>query len=207
MLYYLLHNPLKLAKLQAEVRSAFATVEDIRFGSELHSCTYLRACIDEALRMAPPAGSVLRREIEPEGVQIHDFHYPGGTNIGVPVFAIQHDPAYFSDPFSYQPERWIAGKKMKNGTLVTPESVRRASGAFVSFSAGARSCIGRPLAYMSIQILYATMMHKYDVRLCPERWINGTQSGQGPDYTDEYELKDIFTSWKSGPLVELRARV
>ncbi|GAP87077.1 putative cytochrome P450 3A31 [Rosellinia necatrix] len=204
-LYYLLHQPAQLKKLQDEVRQTFSSVDDIRQGTELNSCTYLRACIEEALRMAPPAGSVLRREVEPCGVVVDGSFIPGGTNIGVPVSAMHHDPVYFPDPHTYQPERWIPGSTLADGTVVTPDLVKRASGAFLPFSAGTRGCIGKPLAYLGISILYATMMYQYDVRLCPDRWVNGKRSGKGPDPTSRYELEDIFTSWKNGPLIELKA--
>jgi len=205
-MYHLLRGTAKLKKLQDEVRHAFSSVNEIRLGSTLNSCTYLRACIDEALRISPPAGSVLRREVEPGGVRVDDLFVPGGTNIGVPVSAMHHRPVYFPDPTRYQPERWIVGSTLVDGTVVTPEFVKRAAGAFLPFSAGTRGCIGKPLAYLGISILYATLMFKYDVRLCPDRWVNGKQSGVGPDPTVDYELEDIFTSWKNGPLIELRAR-
>ncbi|EUC27114.1 hypothetical protein COCCADRAFT_10203 [Bipolaris zeicola 26-R-13] len=206
-MYYLLHSESKLQRLQKEIRSVFASAEDISFANGTGSCVYLRACIDEALRLAPPAGSVLRRQVEPGGVVVGEFVYPSGTNIGVPVFSMHHDASYFPDPFMFQPERWIPGETLADGTIVSVEMVKRASSAFLPFSAGTRSCIGRPLAYMQMQVLYATLLWKYDVRLCRERWLNGKKSGLGLDQTKEYELADIFTSWKDGPLVEVKRRM
>lgn len=205
-MYYLLHDQAKLERLQREVRNTFAKVEDISFAGGTTPCLYLRACLDEALRMAPPAGSVLRRQVEPSGAIIDNKVYPSGTNIGVPVFSMHHDPLYFPDPFMFQPERWIPGETLADSTLVTPELVKRASSAFLPFSAGTRSCIGKPLAYMQMQVLYATLMWKFDLRLCQDRWVNGKRSGKGPDQTKEYELVDIFTSWKNGPLIEVKGR-
>lgn len=205
-MYYLLHDPKKLVRLQEEVRSTFARVEDISFNNGTSSCPYLHACIDEALRMNPPVGSILRREVESTGVVVDDVVYPPDTNVGVPVFAIHHDKEYFPDPFQYQPERWIPGETLADGSIVTEEDVARARSAFMPFSAGTRSCIGRPLVFMQIQVLYATLILKYEFRLCKDRWVNGHHSGSGPDPTAEYELSDIFTSWMSGPLIELKAR-
>lgn len=208
LLYYLLHEPAKLARLQDEIRSTFSSAQDIVLGSKLHSCTYLRACIDEALRLCPPAGSVLRREAEPGGVVVDDqkLFIPGGTNVGVPVSAMHHEPGFYPDPYRFQPERWIAGSTLLDGTPVTPDSVKRAGSVFMPFSAGMRGCIGKPLAYLGISILYSTLMLEYEVRLCPDRWVNGRNSGVGPDPTVRYELEDIFTSWKNGPLIQLKAR-
>jgi hypothetical protein len=74
------------------------------------------------------------------------------------------------------------------------------------FSAGTRGCIGKPLAYLQISILFATLMFKYDIRLCKEAWVNGRWSGSGSDQHDQYDLVDMFISWKNGPLIEVKAR-
>ncbi|KAF6832077.1 branched-chain-amino-acid aminotransferase [Colletotrichum musicola] len=205
-IYYLLHSPAKLARLQAEVRNIFSNVGQIEFGTELQACTYLRACINEGLRLSPPAGSVLHRQVEPGGVQVGDTFYPEGVNIGVPVFSIHHDKEYFPDPFSFQPERWIVGETLADGTLITADFLKHSSAAFMAFSAGTRGCIGKPLAYLQISILFATLMFKYDMRLCETAWINGNYSGKGPDPSKEYELVDMFISWKNGPLIEVKPR-
>ncbi|GJC89905.1 cytochrome P450 monooxygenase apf7 [Colletotrichum liriopes] len=137
-MFYLLHNTDKLAKLQSEIRNVFTSTEQIQFSNDLQSCTYLRACINEGLRLSPPAGSVLHRQVEPSGVQVGEHFFQEGVNIGVPVFALHHDEEYFSDPFSFQPERWIVGETLKDGTIITPESLRHSSSAFMAFSAGTR---------------------------------------------------------------------
>ncbi|KAK1590718.1 cytochrome P450 [Colletotrichum navitas] len=205
-MYYLLHNPDKLARLQTEVRKTFSSVDQIDFGTELQACTYLRACINEGLRLSPAAGSVLHREVEAGGVQVGEAFYPEGINIGVPVFSIHHDEEYFQEPFSFQPERWIVGERLSDGTLITPELLKHSSSAFMAFSSGNRGCIGKPLAYLQMSILFATLTFKYDIRLCQNAWVNGTYSGQGPDPSKEYELQDMFISWKNGPLIEVKPR-
>ncbi|KAK2006393.1 cytochrome P450 [Colletotrichum eremochloae] len=205
-MYYLLHNPEKLARLQKEVRNLFSRVDQIDFGPELQACTYLRACINEGLRLSPAAGSVLHRQVEAGGVQVGEDFYPEGVNIGVPVFSIHHDEKYFREPFSFQPERWIVGERLSDGTLVTPELLKYSSNAFMAFSAGNRGCIGKPLAYLQMSLLFATLAFKYDMRLCQSAWVNGTHSGQGPDPSEEYELLDMFISWKNGPLIEVKPR-
>ncbi|KAI8256561.1 hypothetical protein K4K58_004796 [Colletotrichum sp. SAR11_239] len=163
-IYYLLHSPDKLARLQTEVR------------------------------------------MEPGGVHVGDIFYPEGVNIGVPVFSIHHDKEYFPDPFLFQPERWIVGETLADGTIITPDFLKHSSAAFMAFSAGTRGCIGKPLAYLQISILFATLMFKYDMRLCQQSWVNGTCSGPGPDPSKEYELVDMFISWKNGPLIEVKPK-
>jgi len=60
-MYYLLKEPKCLARATQEVRSAFSSDEDIVSGQKLTDCNYLRACIEEALRMVPPVPGGLPR--------------------------------------------------------------------------------------------------------------------------------------------------
>uniref|UniRef100_A0A0D2YKQ6 Uncharacterized protein n=1 Tax=Fusarium oxysporum (strain Fo5176) TaxID=660025 RepID=A0A0D2YKQ6_FUSOF len=51
--YLLLKSPTALSKLQCEVRSSFASLDEIR-GDSLNQLPYLRAAIEEGLRLFPP---------------------------------------------------------------------------------------------------------------------------------------------------------
>ncbi|KAK2590547.1 hypothetical protein QQS21_011766 [Conoideocrella luteorostrata] len=64
--YLLTANPHTLERLAAEVRSAFATEDDITIES-VSKLQYMLACLDEALRMYPPVPSALTRVAPAEG--------------------------------------------------------------------------------------------------------------------------------------------
>lgn len=74
-LFYLAHYPDGLAKLQSEIRTTFQSSEEIELGIKLSKCKYLRACIDESLRIAHPAPGELPREVRPGGAVIDGQHY------------------------------------------------------------------------------------------------------------------------------------
>lgn len=57
--FYLTHNPRVYSKLITEIRSTYTTADEITSDAKLKSCTYLRACLDETLRMNPAAPSEL----------------------------------------------------------------------------------------------------------------------------------------------------
>ena len=57
--FYLSRSPAAFAKVSQELRMALATLDSIRQGSILTSCTYLRACLDEVMRLSPPAPGTL----------------------------------------------------------------------------------------------------------------------------------------------------
>jgi cytochrome P450 len=106
--FYLAHNPSALQKLIKELRDTFSDVEEIVSGPKLSGCTYLRACIDETMRMTPPVAGALPREVLTGGIDIDGHHIPAGINVGVPHYAIHHNAAYYPRPFDYVPERWLS---------------------------------------------------------------------------------------------------
>ncbi|KAF9873690.1 hypothetical protein CkaCkLH20_08800 [Colletotrichum karsti] len=109
-LFYLSGKPKAYAKLCHEIRSTFESDDDIRLGAKLTSCTYLRACIDEALRMSPPVGGALWREIRPGGMTIGSLVLPEGIDVGTGIYSLHHHEDYFESPFNYKPERWLVGE-------------------------------------------------------------------------------------------------
>lgn len=203
--FYLTHNPHTLAKLTQEVRAAFSDIEEIRSGPTLAGLHYLRACIDEAMRLSPSVGGVLPREVLPGGMEIAGHQIPAGTVVGVPHYTIHHNEAYYSSPFTYQPERWIAN----NDTGVSAASVSTAQSAFCPFSIGPRGCIGKGMAYLELTTSLARAIYLYDMRLQPGSHL-GEGSPSSPEYGRqrpmEFQLMDSFTSMKDGPLIEFKAR-
>ncbi|TAQ91273.1 hypothetical protein B7494_g423 [Chlorociboria aeruginascens] len=202
--FYLLHNPDTHEKVKKEVRQTFQDVEEIHSGPLLNGCNYLRACIDESMRLSPPVGGLLPREVLPGGIDIDGIHIPAGCDVGTAHYTIHHNPAYFSDPFTFTPDRWIADSRPG----VTRDSVALAQSAFCPFSVGPRGCIGKGLAYVELMTTLARVLFLYDMRL-----TKGVSVGEGNPGLEwgrhrkgEYQLKDSFTSMKDGPFVEFCKR-
>lgn len=188
--YYLSRNPDCLQRLQDEIRQHFDDVNKITSGATLSDCRYLRAVIDETMRIAPPAGVPLPREIIGDGAIINGQRIPAGTILGTAIYALHHSPEYFTDPESFNPERWMPE--------YTPAEERsRASYAFAPFSIGTRACIGKKMAYNELSIALARVLFLYDVRLEP-----GDTTGQRDDGL--YDLKDVFIAERWGPRIQFR---
>ncbi|KAJ4289927.1 hypothetical protein N0V88_006724 [Collariella sp. IMI 366227] len=201
-LFYLVRHPAALAKATAEIRSKFASLEDIHQGPILNTCTYLRACIDEAMRLSPSVGGLLPREVLPGGMTVDGERVPEGTVIGTPHYTIHHNPDYYPDPFAYKPERWVVADMEKNGGEgVGERDVQVAQSAFCPFSIGPRGCIGKGLAYVEMSITIARVLFMYDVRRAA-----GVVDPVGEEKVGEFQMVDIFTSLKNGPMVEFRRR-
>ena len=202
-LFYCLHYPATLLSLQQEIRSTFGAVEEICIGQSLDSCRYLRSCLNEAMRLSPPIGGLLPRKVLTGGLTIEGEHFPEGTDVGVPHYAIHHNPRYFTDPFAFKPERWIGedgGDK--------DQAVSRAESAFCAFGVGRTSCIGKRLAYQEMSIILARIMWLFDMRL-----QSGSSLGEGnPSLGESRSSKNEFQTWDGffsshqGPMVEFSAR-
>ncbi|OJJ42479.1 hypothetical protein ASPZODRAFT_170147 [Penicilliopsis zonata CBS 506.65] len=197
--FYLCRHPDVYDKVKNEVRAAFAGPEDVTLGASLTSCVYLRACIDESLRMSPPASSSLWREVMQDGVVIDGHPVPRGYDVGTCIYAIQHNPEYYPEPFEYRPERW----------LDAPDKVQLARSAFNPFSIGPRSCLGKGLALTELTLTMAYLLSKYDFRPAPgSEKVGGGSISQGPGRhrEEEYQLHDHVTASKNGPIVQVRMR-
>jgi len=131
-LYYLLRNPACLQKVTSEIRSTFSNKDDIRTGPRLQSCHYLRACIDEAMRMSPAVPGLLPRLVLPGGLAIPamNLHIPAGVDVGTCTYAIQHHADYVVEPFKYDPSRWL----QQAGSISRVSHARQRSDSGVALS-------------------------------------------------------------------------
>ncbi|KAF1995072.1 cytochrome P450 [Amniculicola lignicola CBS 123094] len=202
--FYLAHNPQILQKLVKEIREAFSDVEEIVSGSKLSSCSYLRACIDETMRMTPPVAGALPRQVLPGGIDIDGHHVPPGVDVGVPHYAIHHNPDYYPKPFDYIPERWLSDSNANP----FPDMLTIAHSAFCPFSIGPRGCIGKGLAYVELTITIARVLFLFDLRLAPGKTLGEGSADLefGRTRSMEYQIEDRFASMKDGPVAQFRPR-
>lgn len=66
------------------------------------------------------------------------------------AYTAHFSDAYYQKPFEFRPERWING-----------ECENLKSFAYVPFSGGSRSCIGKQLALMMSKISLILLMNRY----------------------------------------------
>lgn len=202
--FYLANNPNSYDRAVAEVRASFTSPNDVCMGPKLIGCNYLRACIDEAMRMSPPVGASLPREIvAPSGSLVIDGQtIPSGMDVGVCLYAIHHKAEYFGDPFIYMPERWLSEDQ---------KAVDTARSAFNPFSIGMRSCLGKGLAQTELLLTFARILVAGDFRLTPGKLGEVGRGcvglGKGRERSNEYQLWDHITGQKKGPWLQFAKRV
>lgn len=157
-MYFLLKHPKCLAKLREEVDSVLDPSEVVAPYDKVKHLPYLRACLDEAVRMLPPSTFGLPRRTPPEGTTILDDFVPGHTSVSISAYVAHRDEAVFPDAETYKPERWLG------------ENAREMQPYFITLSAGARGCIGRNISYLEQTVLLAIVVHRCEFALPYKGW-------------------------------------
>lgn len=202
--FYLTRNQRVYEKLIGEVRGKFDDVDEIVSGTKLASCQYLRACIDESLRMTPPVPSELPREVLPGGLKVDGIYIPEGTQIGTSSFSLMHQDAIYQDPWIFRPERWIVDEQ----TGVTAEDVARAKTGFFPFSAGVGNCAGMKLAMLEMMIVVGRTVWRMEVKCVEGDDVGGGKNelGWGRRGKGNFQVGDNYLAIKNGPMVQFRPR-
>jgi cytochrome P450 len=207
--FYLSQNPAAYEKVISEIRTTFNGADKID-GPGLANCTYLRACIDESLRLSPPVPGILWRDVIRDGKTkgtpfVVDGHViPEGTIIGVNTYSIHHNATYFPDPFSFRPDRWL------NTSSFSPQTRSIMRDAFAPFSMGPRGCAGKSMAYLETSLTIAKTLWCLDFRVATEK---SGEFGSGKlgyersiENPDEFQLYDVLTASHDGPYLDFKAR-
>ncbi|KAH1519643.1 hypothetical protein KXW39_007875 [Aspergillus fumigatus] len=160
-LYLLLKNPVTLARLRMELDAACPRESDITM-DRLAGLPYLRAVVNEALRMYPPLPSDLRREVPPEGAVVCGHFIPGGTIMTVYALAAYDNEANFARPRVFAPERWLTTEERPDWTHQDHLEVCQ------PFSVGPRNCIGMNLAYAETKLVLARLLFRFNMDLADD---------------------------------------
>ncbi len=90
----------------------------------------------EGLRIYQPANGIFIREATQDHM-MGDIKIKKGTLVMTSSMSNHYNAEYFPEPTKYIPERWLD----ENGQIKTAKPF-----TWLTFSAGARSCIGKQLA-------------------------------------------------------------
>ncbi|KAJ4393463.1 hypothetical protein N0V93_002675 [Gnomoniopsis smithogilvyi] len=207
--FYLSRHPIVYAKLANEIRTTFESGRAIETGPLLSGCRYLRAVIDETLRIAPPFVGTFWREPDQsyKGSFVVDGHViPPGTIVGVNPYSLMHNEKYFPHPFQFRPERWLDDTEDEEQLGVRALSRR----AFIPFAAGETGCLGKNMAYHEASLMVAKTLWYFDFQspLGEAGQLGEGQPGRtdGRDRKDEYQLYDIATADHDGPNLIFKPR-
>ncbi|OGM43368.1 hypothetical protein ABOM_008724 [Aspergillus bombycis] len=163
LFFYILHHHDALSRVTAEVRGTFDHEDEIRAGPKLNSCHFLQACVNETMRLTPGVPNGSPRRVLAGGLTVDGRHIPEGVTVASSLYVLLRKKEYFKQPDAFWPQRWIVDPE----SGADEQSVRMARQVFCPFGLGPRSCIGRRLAWMDINVGLARIIFLYDMRLAP----------------------------------------
>ncbi|KAL4924191.1 cytochrome P450 [Aspergillus undulatus] len=203
--FYIVRSPRAYRRLVDEVRSIFKSADEIQGGRKLTTCIYLRACVDEAMRITPAGPAELPRLVLPGGLMVDGEYIPEGTTVGVSHWSFYRNEKYFPDAGIYWPERWIVDEQ----TGVSAEDVAKARSSCSPFAAGGTRCAGKNFALLELYITIARTFWLYDVRLLPGDETGGGHESKGWGRKDPntFQVTDSYISIRDGPMVQFRRRM
>ncbi|KAF7192777.1 Cytochrome P450 monooxygenase [Pseudocercospora fuligena] len=157
--FYLLDNPLCMAKLRAELRP-LGTKPSME---ALLDLPYLNAVFLEGTRLMFGLARRIFRVAPDDPIVYHDkktgkeYVVPAGWNVGISSLAVHGNEDIFPDPFAFKPERWL----LADG--VSPNKEMRKY--HMSFGAKSpRSCLGIHLAEAEMKFAIAAVA-SYEMEL------------------------------------------
>ncbi|KAI9730162.1 MAG: hypothetical protein M1818_008256 [Claussenomyces sp. TS43310] len=154
LLYWVLKTPGVIGKLQKELDVAIPATQAVPNYSQVRDLKYMQNVINETLRIHSTSSLGLPRVVAPgPGLDLLGHHFAPGTVLSVPAYTIHHSTEIWGpNADEFVPERWDS----------VTEAQRK---AFVPFSHGPRSCVGRNVAEMELALIVSTVFRRYEFEL------------------------------------------
>jgi cytochrome P450 len=153
-------NPTVVTRLQAEADHLGDRLPGF---ADVPGLTYARAVVSEAMRLYPPAWIIGRTTTA--DLTLGEWQLPAGSLAAVSPLLLHHDPRWFPDPESFDPDRWLDERR---------DEVPRH--AYLPFGTGPRACIGEQFAWIEAVLTLAVLA---------SRW---TASGQRQPIAPQYRV-------------------
>ena len=120
-------------------------------GAAIAQLPRIRAHVDEALRLYPPAFLIVREARGPDEIAGHRI--APGTVVSVSPWVLHRHRARWRDPEVFDPERFLPG---------APAPARF---SYLPFGAGPRICVGAQFALTEAVLVLARLLWRYRVEL------------------------------------------
>ncbi|KAH9433515.1 hypothetical protein MCOR02_005560 [Pyricularia oryzae] len=162
LIFYLSRTPQAYRRLVEEIRSSFTSEDQITMQT-LEGLPYLNACLEEILRIYPPAADTPPR-ISP-GAEVGGYYIPEGNVVSIYQWATHHNPDNFVNPLTFAPERWLPRSNPFYESIYDKDN----KAAFRPFAVGPRDCVGKNLAYSEMRLVISRLLWNFDVTLVRDR--------------------------------------
>ena len=142
-LYLLGCDPVAQERARAEAQAAAGAAPD-----DLSGLPYVRAVVQEAMRLYPPAHAFSRRAVEAD--RVGALEIPAGTNVIVSPYVLHRHRTLWREPDRFLPERFLPGSDEANRPFT-----------WLPFSTGPRVCIGMQFALVESVTAVALILRRF----------------------------------------------
>lgn len=151
--YHVLAQPTIVGRLKAELKQAMPE-GNLPGLQALEQLPYLSAIVLEGYRVSYGVTHRLQRISPDEALIYGPYVIPPGTPMSMTSIFIHDNERIFSDPKSFNPERWLE-----------PGAKEKLSKYLVNFSGGTRGCLGQYLASAEIYLTLAAIFSRFDFEI------------------------------------------
>ena len=139
-------------KVVEELDSIFGDSNRAVTFSDTLEMKYLERCLMETLRLYPPVPLIARQLKEDLKLVSGDYTLPAGCTVVVGTFKMHRNEEIYPNADVFDPDNFLPERTAKRHYY-----------AFVPFSAGPRSCVGRKYAMLKLKILLSTILRNFRV--------------------------------------------
>ena len=146
----LARHPSALERLESEVDEVLGDTSACL--ASVARLEYCEAVLKEAMRLYPPVWAIGRSALEP--LSVGDKLLPAGTQFMLPQWVVHRDAAWFPEPLSFVPERWLSDAAQRIPRF-----------AYFPFGGGPRVCIGNHFAMLEATLALASIVRQVRLSL------------------------------------------
>lgn len=122
-------------------------------------------------------------------------------------YTIHHNEEYFPEPFAFKPERWLN----EQATAEEAKARQIMREAFSPFGVGSRSCAGKVMAFMELNLVLAKTLWYFDFERPQDAKLANVGGGvagdnNGRGRVEEFQIYGQFIADHSGPYLNFKVR-
>ncbi|MEL4308573.1 cytochrome P450 [Joostella sp. CR20] len=146
-LFLLAKHPEIQEKLYREIKDI--TIDEDQIAAVFKELPYVKACIEEAMRLYPPVYVIDRVAIEDDEVEGHIFKKD--TLVLLSIYELHRAENFWKNPDEFNPDRFLNTDKKEYAAYYYP------------FGAGPRMCVGNNFAMFEMMLVLVEIFKKYKV--------------------------------------------
>ncbi|KAK5637153.1 hypothetical protein RRF57_012865 [Xylaria bambusicola] len=178
-------NPDVQSKVIAEIDQVYdeAAVEGrhvLTYNEDFAKLEYTFGYMYETFRLYPGVLLITKVCNEEQTIQLQDGEthetrdvvLPAGCRVYLSSPGVHYNRRYWEDAYELKPERWLTDKFSHQGEgeldqsgkhVVAADKTRQMRGTLLTFSDGARACLGRKFAQAEFMAFFATLLRHFRV--------------------------------------------